>query len=596
MSNQLKVFLVFSSILLSLAVNGQDRQLVEGFDTVAFHHNDTRTLSKDFRGMRKGYLTAGWWVPGHVGKNMVSWRTAKVPEKKPATFEFIAATSVLPSEISKGPQVKLSVNGKYALTFTLGMMRNYIWKEGEYELKYVSKRVEFPYTGSHREFELNGNSGIFELGVPASVVEAGKAAMIEAEILPFERWKNGWFMVKDYKDVMSNSIEVLKGEIDALQRDMATVMQQTHMLATQVYSEMLGAGKFEHHVIYTNGFRHEHPADLIKLKNGELLITTREGNEHISNDGDVIMLRSKDNGKTWGEKQVIAAIKDVDEREGCGIQLKDGTIVVGIFYNNLYDKEGVYNTTPLYASADKRVAEPGKRYLGAYTIRSKDNGHTWSSPSYIETTGMPFTNLEGPTDAPIEMPDGSLLMGVIGYNPGKDVGNRSAVMLRSTDKGNSWSYLATMASDPGGKLGGFLEPGIVRTNTGRIVTIMRNHGGDNSMYGSYSDDDGKTWVTPFKTNMIGHPGDLIQLADGRLMATYGIRESQHTKPGGIRACFSSDNGKTWDIKTEVQIRNDFINWDVGYPESLELGDGRVLTVYYFNLFGKYYIGGSFWKP
>ena len=49
------------------------------------------------------------------------------------------------------------------------------------------------------------------------------------------------------------------------------------------------------------------------------------------------MLRSRDDGKTWGEKQTIAAIKDLDEREGCGLQLRDGTILVGVFYNNLYD-------------------------------------------------------------------------------------------------------------------------------------------------------------------------------------------------------------------------------------------------------------------
>ena len=62
------------------------------------------------------------------------------------------------------------------------------------------------------------------------------------------------------------------------------------------------------------------------------------------------------------------------------------------------------------------------------------------------------------------------------------------------------------------------------------------------------------------------------------------------------ACFSSDNGETWDTRTEVQIRNDFINWDIGYPESVELPDGRVLTVYYYNLFNKYYLGGTVWKP
>ena len=79
------------------------------------------------------------------------------------------------------------------------------------------------------------------------------------------------------------------------------------------------------------------------------------------------------------------------------------------------------------------------------------------------------------------------------------------------------------------------------------------------------------------------------------MMTYGIRTA-HAKPQGIRACFSIDNGKTWDITTEVQLRNDFINKDVGYPESLELKDGRILTVYYYDLFGKYFIGGTFWTP
>jgi hypothetical protein len=49
--------------------------------------------------------------------------------------------------------------------------------------------------------------------------------------------------------------------------------------------------------------------------------------------------------------------------------------------------------------------------------------------------------------------------------------------------------------------------------------------------------------------MIGHPTDLIQLSDGRIMATYGLRPV-HARPGGIRACFSNDNGETFDIRTE----------------------------------------------
>ena len=79
-----------------------------------------------------------------------------------------------------------------------------------YELKYISKRVEYPYFGSHRELrELNGNSGIFELTVPASVIEAGKPAIIKVELLPFKAWPNGWFMVKERRDALAKTIEML---------------------------------------------------------------------------------------------------------------------------------------------------------------------------------------------------------------------------------------------------------------------------------------------------------------------------------------------------------------------------------------------------
>ncbi|QKJ32627.1 exo-alpha-sialidase [Mucilaginibacter mali] len=594
MKNKL-IFTFSMFLLICTAASAQTKQQVEGFDTVAFHYDANRSRPvMDFRGMTKGYMTAGWWAPEQMKKNILSWKTGIVPEKVATTFSFIAATCVLPSEITVGPQVRLTVNGHYALTFTLGRMKDYTWHEGAYELKYISKRVEFPYTGAHREFGLNGNSGIYQLSVPASAVEAGKAALIEVEILPFERWHNGWFMIKHYRDVLqAATIASLQGQINALRMDANVANEQTHILATQLYSKMLGTDKYRNNVIYTNGYRHIHPADIIKLKNGDILLMAREATEHFANDGDVIMLRSKDGGKTWGEKQVIGGVKDLDEREGCGIQLRDGTILVSMFYNNNYTVDGTYNW-----EGKGKLPPTDKPRLGSELIRSTDNGHTWSKMTTIDLTGMPFKGIEGPTDAPIEMPDGSILMGVIGYGNHGDSKNIASVMLKSTDKGKSWKYLSTIADDPGGKYDGFVEPGITRTKTGRIVAGMRNKQDENNIWMTYSDDDGKTWAPLNRTDMIGHPVDLIQLKDGRVMATYGVREGpgRHTEPGGVRACFSSDNGKTWDIKTEVQLRNDFINWDVGYPESIQFEDGSVMTVYYFNLFGKYFLGSTFWKP
>jgi sialidase-1 len=590
MKRRFKIHCLQAVVFLALvaAILAEERQWVEGFDKVEFHQNSKKSgRSRDFRGVTNGYMTAAWWTT-QIKTNYVSWKTAVVPEEKPTTFSFIAASSVLPSEFSRGPQARLTVNGQYALTFTIGFTRGVTWKEGDFELEYISKRVEYPCAGSHRQFELHGNSGIYQLSVPETVVEAGKPALLKVELLPFAGWSNGWFAVKERRDTLKQSMESLAGEIEALRQDMAVANEQSQILATKLYPELLNQHEFQHEVIYGNGFRHVHPADLIKLQNGELLVLWREGTEHISNDGDVVMLRSKDGGKTWGERQVIAAIKDVDEREGCGLQLRDGTIVVGIFYNNLYAEDGTYG--------GGRSLSSNKHSLGAYIIASKDNGKTWSEPNYVDTKEMPFKNLEGPTDAPIEMPDGSILMAVIGYSVDGDKKNVASVMLRSTDQGKSWKYLSTIASDPGGKLHGFMEPGIVRTRSGRIVAGLRNHDIDNAIYTTYSDDDGKTWAPVQKTAMIGHPVDLIQLSDGRLMATYGIRPGRHTTPGGIRACFSSDNGATWDLASEVPLRSDFLNWDIGYPESTEMPDGRVLTVYYYNLFGKYFLGGTWWKP
>ena len=148
--------------------------------------------------------------------------------------------------------------------------------------------------------------------------------------------------------------------------------------------------------------------------------------------------------------------------------------MLAVYYNGLYGEDGEYGWT--WPNSVK--FGQGKQRLGTYIITSKDNGHTWSPPNYIGTKGMPFNNMEGPADAPFEMPDGSILMPVMAYNVRGDVNNQAAVMLKSTDQGKTWTYLSTIAEDPGGKLGGFQEPGVVRTRSGRIVAAVRNQGQD----------------------------------------------------------------------------------------------------------------------
>jgi hypothetical protein len=92
--------------------------------------------------------------------------------------------------------------------------------------------------------------------------------------------------------------------------------------------------------------------------------------------------------------------------------------------------------------------------------------------------------------------------------------------------------------------------------------------------------------------MWGHPCNLIEMPSGRILCTYGYRR----KPFGIRAAFSEDDGLTWDMNHEVIIRDDGIHRDLGYPASVLLNDGRILSTYYFHgEDGVRYIGGSVWN-
>lgn len=79
-----------------------------------------------------------------------------------------------------------------------------------------------------------------------------------------------------------------------------------------------------------------------------------------------------------------------------------------------------------------------------------------------------------------------------------------------------------------------------------------------------------------QTPIWGYPADLHLLKDGRILASYGYRRP----PYGIRACISDDQGRTWQVKNEITLRDDLPNADLRYPTTAELADGALLTVYY----------------
>ena len=99
---------------------------------------------------------------------------------------------------------------------------------------------------------------------------------------------------------------------------------------------------------------------------------------------------------------------------------------------------------------------------------------------------------------------------------------------------------------------------------------------------TFSRDGGRTWSDPEPLDaedVSGSPPHLFRHSSGAIILTYGRR----TEPFGQRALISRDNGETWE--DEYILRDDGPDHDLGYPSTVELPDGSLLTVYYQKVTG-----------
>ena len=98
-----------------------------------------------------------------------------------------------------------------------------------------------------------------------------------------------------------------------------------------------------------------------------------------------------------------------------------------------------------------------------------------------------------------------------------------------------------------------------------------------TLYQTESDDGGRTWTAPHRLidPQGGAPSHIIRHSFGVLIAGYSNRLIG--KPG-IRMMFSTDDGESWDTD-HILFESDFGD-DLGYPATVELSDGSLLTVFY----------------
>jgi len=310
-------------------------------------------------------------------------------------------------------------------------------------------------------------------------------------------------------------------------------------------------------------------ATLARRRSGELVAAYSGGREaHVCPFGQVELMRSHDDGRTWSWPQVLMDTP-IDDRDAGIVETPKGSLLVTTFTSLAYEKvlseaKGwPAERMERWMSVQRATTQAQRNSLvGAWMLRSTDGGLTWSQPYRV-----PLTSPHGP----VPLSDGRMLFA--GKQYPSEVGGIE--VWASSDDGLTWQRLAQIPTRPGDDAVQYHELHAVETADGRIVAHIRNHNktNDRETLQSESSDGGKTWSVPRAIGVWGLPSHLLKLRAGRLLMSYSYRRP----PRGNHARLSEDHGRTW---SEQIVLSDDGAGDLGYPSTVELPSGKLLTLWY----------------
>lgn len=317
---------------------------------------------------------------------------------------------------------------------------------------------------------------------------------------------------------------------------------------------------------------------LARRRSGELLLVWSGGREaHVCPFGRVDFMGSADGGRTWSYPRTLID-SAIDDRDAGVIETAAGTLLVTTFSSLAYEpalakaeadatagKESwdAARLARWTASRDRISPEQRKAQLGTWMIRSTDGGLEWSGRYRV-----PLNSPHGP----VQLEDGRLLYA------GKALWtDESAVGVSfSGDDGRTWGAITRIPTRGGDDPLDYHELHAVDAGGGRIVAQIRNHNSRNrrETLQTESNDGGETWSEPRSIGVQGYPSHLLKLRDGRLVMTYGHRRP----PRGNQARISEDAGRSWS--EPILLSDDGSSTDLGYPSTVELEDGSLVSVWY----------------
>jgi hypothetical protein len=297
-----------------------------------------------------------------------------------------------------------------------------------------------------------------------------------------------------------------------------------------------------------------------------------------------LLARSLDGGESW-------EIEDPSERGdliAAGLSLH-GSQPEGLEERPWMDCPGDIKFDHADLALTARMTATGSGKSRFYF--SADRGHNWAGPFELPLFGLP--GVAARTDYVVQGRAECLLF----LTGAKRNGREGRPFCAATvDGGLQWKFRSWIMGEPEG-FG--IMPATVRTEKGNLLTLIRRKQRRRHWLELYrSIDDGESWVwhgIPAEdTGKGGNPGSLTKLSDGRLAVTWGQRD----EPWGMmaRICEDLEGGSAW--YESVPLGRPAGGHDLGYPQTVQRSDGKLVTVYYTHeeAQGERYIAATIWNP